>query len=101
MSSEGDVVGKVAHVLADADDDIFDGLVIDLDKGPGGLHFADADLVGDLYERAAFLKVSSAEVEGLPKPTANPAVMESHADDSESRLAAKLHRAWDLISGNY
>jgi hypothetical protein len=29
-------------------------------------------------------------------------VMESHGDEgSESGLQRKLHRAWDLISGNY
>jgi hypothetical protein len=29
-------------------------------------------------------------------------VMENHGiEDSESALRRKLHRAWDLISGNY
>jgi hypothetical protein len=52
VSSDGDVVGKVEHVLADTENDIFDG--------------------------------------------------ESHgAEDSQSALESKLHRAWDLISGNY
>src|SRR4051812_43540135 len=41
-SSDGEIVGKVEHVLADEKDDIFDGIVIDLQVGPGGLHFADA-----------------------------------------------------------
>jgi hypothetical protein len=102
ISSDGQSVGKVEHVLADADSDIFDGLVIDLRRGPGGSHFADADQVADIYEEAVVLKLAAAEVEGLPKPTPSPAVMESHgAADSEGALQSKLHRAWDLISGNY
>ena len=102
VSSDGEVVGKVQHVLADAEHDIFDGLVIDTQLGPGGLRFVDADQVGELYERAAVLGLSAAEAEQLPKPTPAPAAMESHgAEDSESPLQSKLRRAWDLISGDY
>ena len=102
VSSDGEVVGKVEHVLADAEEDIFDGLVIDIQLGPGGLRFVDADQVGELYERAAVLEISAADVERLPKPTPAPATMESHGvEDSQSPLQSKLHRAWDLISGDY
>ena len=102
VSSDGERAGTVAHVLADPDSDIFDGLVIDTQRGPGGLHFADADQVAEIYEHAVVLTVPSAAVEALPKPTPAPAVMESHGvEDSESPLQSKLRRAWDLISGNY
>ena len=102
VSSDGVDVGKVEHVLADPDSDIFDGLVIDIKPGPGGMRFVDAEQVAELYERAAALNVTAAEVEQLPKPAPSPAVMESHGvEDSESALRRKLHRAWDLISGNY
>jgi uncharacterized protein YrrD len=102
VCSEGDVVGKVQHVLADAEEDVFDGLVIDAQVGPGGAHFVDADQVAAIYERAVVLKVPGAEVENLPRPTPAPAVMESHGDeDAQGRLQSKLHRAWDLLSGNY
>jgi hypothetical protein len=48
------------------------------------------------------LTVPAAEVEALPEPTPAPATMESHGEeDSESALQRKLHRAWDLISGDY
>jgi hypothetical protein len=100
VSSDGTEIGTVEHVLADEKSDIFDGLVIKL--GSGDLHFADAPEVGQLYERAAVLKISAAEAEQLPKPSASPAVMESHGvEDSESPLRGKLRRAWDRISGNY
>ena len=102
VSSDDQVVGKVEHVLADADSDIFDGLVIDVHLGPGGLHFVDSEQVSEIFERAVVLALPAAEVERLPKPTPAPAAMESHGvEDSESPLRSKLHRAWDLISGNY
>jgi hypothetical protein len=102
VSSDGQRVGKVEHVLAAEDVDIFDGLVVDTETGPGGLHFADAPLVEEIYERAAVLTIPAAEVSRLPKPEPAPAVMEHHgSEDSETALQAKLRRAWDRISGNY
>jgi hypothetical protein len=75
---------------------------VDIRSGPGGLHFADSEQVEEIYERAVVLKLPAAEVEQLPKPAPAPAALEHHgAEDSESPLQAKLHRAWDLISGNY
>jgi uncharacterized protein YrrD len=101
VSSEGDVVGEVRHLLADPDEDVFDGIVIDTRLGPGGSHFVDADQVEAIYERAVLLKIPGAEVEHLPRPIPSPAVMEAHASDApEGSLQRKLHRAWDLLSGN-
>jgi sporulation protein YlmC with PRC-barrel domain len=102
VSSDGEVVGKVQHVLADTEQDVFDGLVIDTQLGPGGLRFVDADQVDECYERAVVLRIAEEDVEQLPKPTPAPAAMESHGvEDTESPLQSKLRRAWDLISGNY
>ena len=101
VSSDGNVVGKVQHVLADADEDVFDGIVIDVKTGPGGHRFVDAPEVSSCHEGAVVIAVSAADVEKLPEPKANPAVMESHGvEDTEGALQQKLHRAWDLISGN-
>ena len=102
VSSDGETVGAVQHVLAAEDKDIFDGLVIDVRTGPGGLHFADAEQVAEIYENAVVLNVPAAEVEQLPKPQPAPAVMETHGiEDVEGPLERKLRRAWDLISGKY
>jgi hypothetical protein len=102
VSSDGKVIGKVEHVLADTENDIFDGLVIDTQLGPGGKRFVDADQVAELYERAAQLSIAAGHVDRLPEPAPAPAVMESQgAADAEDRLQRKLRRAWDLISGNY
>jgi len=100
VSSDRNVIGQVEHVLAAEDEDIFDGLVVDLQVGPGGLHFADAEQVDEIYEQAVVLNLTEAEVEDLPKPEPSPAAMDSEAD-MPSPLESKLRRAWDLISGNY
>lgn len=101
LGSDGEAVGKVQHVLADEEENIFDGLVIDTQFGPGGLRFVDAEQVDAIYERAIVLSVTAAEADDLPKPTPAPAAMESHGvEDSPSPLEDKLRRAWDLISGN-
>jgi hypothetical protein len=102
VTSDGASIGKVEHVLAAVDEDVFDGLVVDTRPGPGGMRFVDADQVDEIYEHAVVLRVSEQEAEQLPEPAPAPAVMESHGvEDVESPLRAKLHRAWDLISGNY
>jgi uncharacterized protein YrrD len=100
LSADGERVGAVEHVLRDEESDIFDGIVIDVHRGPGGLHFVDAPQVAEIRDDAVVLTVSASEVERLPKPEANPAVIESHGvEDSEGRLEHKLRRAWEIISG--
>ena len=98
-SADGEEVGEVAHVLADDDTDIFDGIVIS--HGPGRHTFADAEQVAEIHERAVVLTLTAAEAEALPEPSENPAVMEDDPSEHEGRLGHKLRRAWDLISGNY
>lgn len=102
LGREGEQVGTVELVLADEDSGIFDGLVIDVRLGPGGLRFADAPQVEGIYQHAVVLTLSSSEVGILREPSANPAVMTHEGvEDSESALFVKLRRAWDLISGRY
>ncbi len=101
ISSDGQDVGAVEHVLADEDEDVFDGIVIDVKTGPGGHRFVDAPDVSSCHERAVLIAIPAADVEKLPEPKPNPAVMENHGvEDSEGALKQKLHRAWDMISGN-
>src|SRR3954466_13035526 len=100
FSSDGKQVGKVAHVLADPDLDVFDGIVLDTSVIPGGHRFVDADQVASIHERGVVLGVDAATAETLPKPSANPGEIEVGPDDvvpDETR--DKLRRAWDRISG--
>jgi uncharacterized protein YrrD len=102
ISSDGDRVGALEHILADEQSSIFDGIVIDIRTGPGGHRFVDAPQVSEFYEQAVVIDVPASDVASLPEPTANPGVIDNHGtEDSDSPLTAKLRRAWDFISGNY
>lgn len=102
ISSDGQRVGMLEYVLADDQTSIFDGIVIDVATGPGGHRFVDAPEVSECRERAVLIAVAAADVDGLPEPSPNPAVIHhGGAEDSESELTQKLRRAWDLISGRY
>jgi uncharacterized protein YrrD len=103
-SSDGKRLGKIEHVLADEDTDIFDGLVIDKSVLPGGHRFVDASQVDELYERGAVLTVDAAAAERLPEPAKSAAAMEVTGEDFVERewddeVEAKLKRAWDFLSG--
>ena len=102
-SCDGERLGKVEHVLAVPEDDIFDGIVLDTSVLPGGHRFVDAEQVEEIFDRGVLLKIDRQVAENLPEPTANPAAMEITADDlaegDEGKLKRKLHRAWEMISG--
>jgi len=88
----GDRVGTVEHVLADAEADVFDGLVI---SGP---RFVDAPEVAEIHERGVLLGIDSRQAESLPEPSENPAALRvDPAEGGESELGEKLRRAWDYI----
>jgi C-terminal processing protease CtpA/Prc len=102
FSSDGEEVGRVEHVLADPELDVFDGVVIDVRTGPGGLRFADAPRVAQQFERGVVLTLDARQARALPEPSANPAVMEADPDDAApDDLRDKLRRAWAVISGDY
>jgi len=101
-SSDGEELGRVAHVLADPDADVFDGVVLDTSLLPGGHRFVDASQVEEIYERGVVLGIDAARAETLPEPSANPAEMAVSPDDVvPDNLRDKLRRAWDRVSGNY
>ena len=102
LSRDGERVGEVEHVLADAAVDVFDGIVVDVRSGPGGWRFADADQVDSIYERGVVLSLSAIEAAKLPEPSKNAATMAADPSDTEpDDLGDKLRRAWDYISGRY
>lgn len=102
FSSDGQKLGAVEHVLAEPEEDIFDGIVLDTSVLPGGHRFVDAPEVASVYERGVVLSIDAAAAEGLHQPSENPAAMEAEGDEAPAGpLQRKLERAWDLISGNY
>jgi uncharacterized protein YrrD len=102
-SRDGERIGRVEHVLAVPEKDIFDGIVLDRSVLPGGHRFVDAPEVEEIFERGVLLKIDRQEAESLPEPGANPAALEVSADDladpEEGELKRKLRHAWDRISG--
>jgi hypothetical protein len=99
LSSDGEELGTVEHVLADADADVFDGVIVDLRPGH---RFADASQIEAIYERGVLLAMSADAAERLPEPAENPAVLDSGPEDTvPDDLKDKLRRAWDYLSGNY
>jgi hypothetical protein len=66
LSSDGEQVGTVHHVVSAPEQDIFHGIVI---KTPGtGLRFVEADSVGSLHEHGVDLRIAGSAVAGLPAP---------------------------------
>jgi hypothetical protein len=100
-ASDGEELGRIEHVLADPDADVFDGVVLDTSVLPGGHRFVDAAEVGEIYERGVVLAIDAAAAQRLPEPSESPAAMEVNPAEEagESELRDKLRRAWDLISG--
>jgi uncharacterized protein YrrD len=102
LASGGEEVGRVEHVLADADADVFDGVIVDMRAGPGGHRFADAEQVQAIYERGVVLKLDADAVPRLPSPEKNAATLDAGPDDTvPDDLKDKLRRAWDYLSGRY
>jgi PRC-barrel domain len=73
ISSDGEEVGKVAEVLDNYREHIFDGLVIE--TGSGERRFVDAPEVARTAERAVTLTITAAEIAELgPPPASRPPV---------------------------
>ena len=99
-SREGEDLGRVAHVLAEPEIDIFDGLVLDRSRLPGGHRFVDAAHVEEIFERGVVLTIAAGEADQLPEPSENPAAMRADpAGPLEGELERKLRRAWERIRG--
>ena len=102
LASGGEQVGTVEHVLADADADVFDGVIVDMRAGPGGHRFADAEQIEAIYERGVLLKVDTEAAHALPDPEKNAATLDAGPDDTvPDHMKDKLRRAWDYLSGRY
>jgi hypothetical protein len=67
FSSDGERLGRVVRVLAAPEANMFDGIIFDTSRGPGGHRFVDAPEVEAIYERGVVLKIAAAEVDSLPK----------------------------------
>jgi hypothetical protein len=69
LSSTGQRIGTLEHVLEVPELDLFDGLVIATD---GGLRFIDADHVGRITHSEIRCGLSDSEAAALPAPEGPP-----------------------------
>ncbi|HEU4979470.1 MAG TPA: PRC-barrel domain-containing protein [Solirubrobacteraceae bacterium] len=97
LTSDGEEIGHVTHVLADADEDIFEGFVM---RHRLGHRFVDASQIAQIHERGVVLSIDAGAAAALPEPTAAPGAIELGADDLvKDEMKDRLHRAWRMISG--
>ncbi len=83
----GGEVGTVENVLADEQQDIFHGLILNT---RAGYRYAASDQVDGIFERGVIVAQPAAQ---LPEPSADPAA-QAAGDDT---LAGDLRRAWDWL----
>jgi hypothetical protein len=103
VTRDGQEIGTVKRVLADYEEDIFDGLILDT---PAGDRFVDAERLADIYEHAVVLSLSNEESAHIPEATPGPAVVEVDPEDTVKRtpgeiIGRQIRQAWDRISGRY
>jgi sporulation protein YlmC with PRC-barrel domain len=66
LSSDGEQLGTVHHVVAAPEKDIFHGLVIATPEH--GRRFIEAAAIESLHERGVDLKIDAAAAQSLPEP---------------------------------
>jgi hypothetical protein len=101
FSSDGERLGWVVRVLAAREADLFDGIVFDTSRGPGGHKFVDAPEVRECYEKGVILTIDAAAAAELPKPTANPGALSVNPGDlvGGGGGGGSLRRAWNSLFG--
>ncbi|MDQ1717207.1 MAG: hypothetical protein QOE89_1160 [Pseudonocardiales bacterium] len=92
----GQQLGVVDHVLADADLDIFHGLIIHTRPLSGRRLYADADQIAELHERGVVLAVEQGD---LHEPSADSGSPRTDGRE-ETPLQKRIRRAWDWITAH-
>jgi hypothetical protein len=89
-TSDGEEFGTVEHVLQVEEVDVFDGLVVQTEKG---IRFVDADQVDHIHTEYVETRLSAAEVENLAQPDQQSPVYETNAgDDTGESLSDRFGR---------
>jgi hypothetical protein len=99
FSSDGEELGRLVKVMKDAKADMFDGIVFDTTRGPGGHRFVDAPEVDAIYEQGVVLKIDSAAAEKLTPPGENPGMIDVDPGEFPAAEPGFLQRAWNFLSG--
>lgn len=99
FSSDGEELGRLVTVMKDAKADMFDGIVFDTTRGPGGHKFVDAPEVGQIFEQGVVLGIDAAEAESLRPPGENPGSIDVNPGEFKRAEGSLLERAWNFLSG--
>jgi hypothetical protein len=89
LSSSGQVIGTLEHVLQVPQLDVFDGIVI---ATGAGLRFIDADRVQQITRSAIRSSVDDAQAASLPAPDGPPVYRVDALEDSGHSLHDTLGR---------
>jgi sporulation protein YlmC with PRC-barrel domain len=87
--SDGTRLGTVVEVLANDNEGIFDGIVVET---ANGRRFVDAPEVGRIAERLVTLTITPAEAAELPPPS--PGAPEFKANPGAGRFSRLLGGGW-------
>jgi hypothetical protein len=99
FSSDGEELGRLVEVLKDAKADMFDGVIFDTTRGPGGHRFVDAPEVGEIFEGGIVLKIDAAEAARLRPPGENPGSIDVNPGEFATTEPGFFERAWNFLSG--
>jgi hypothetical protein len=89
LSSDGEEIGTVHHVVSAPEQDIFHGLVVSTKRL--GLRFVPAEDIASLHEHGVDLRISAVEVAELPVPGgAAPVYQEDPLESKWEHWARRL-----------
>lgn len=69
-ASDGQLIGRLVKIHHAPEAHIFDGVIIDTKRGPGGRRFVDAPEIEGIYERGVVLTIGAEAAAALPTPRA-------------------------------
>ncbi len=99
FSSDGEELGRLVQVLKDGKADMFDGIIFDTTRGPGGHKFVDAPEVGEIFEQGVVLKIDASVAAKLGAPGENPGSIDVNPGEFRGSEPGFLQRAWNFLSG--
>lgn len=89
LTSSGQSLGTVGHVLQVPELDLFDGIVV---HTRGGLRFVDRDRITEISATAVHCSLTDAEAAALPAPEGTPVYHVDALQDVGTSLTARLGR---------
>jgi hypothetical protein len=81
LTSSGQTLGTVEHVLSDESLDLFDGIVVKTAQGP---RFVDASQIGTITEASVQTNLTDDEAAQLPQPDGEP-VFEADPEEYQGK----------------